>query len=137
MESWSLRAKGTQLLHGGFLLFNSAYLSQARPLVQKCRKFSQLIGSAGRVDLNPAVIFVADPAAHPDKARVPLDKEAKSNALNTPRNKPAARFDVWPFQRAVSPRRADSESLIISSIASRKLFAVKGLEIRRNPLSTT
>jgi len=118
------------LLHGGFLLFNPANLGHARPLVQKCRQLAQLIRSAGRVDLNPAIIFVADPPAHPDLARVLLDEEAKSNTLHTPRDKPAARLGCRCFQLVGSLRRPDSESLIAWSIACRKLFTVKGLEIR-------
>jgi hypothetical protein len=43
-----------------------------------------------------------------------LDEEAKSNTLHTPRDKPAARLECRRFQRAGSPRRADSESLITS-----------------------
>jgi hypothetical protein len=71
-----------------------------------------LIGSAGRVDLNPAVIFVADPAAHPDLDSVLLDEVAKSNTLYTPRDKPSARLPHFSgqslFQRAGSSRRAGS-----------------------------
>jgi len=102
------------LLHGGLLLFNPSYLGHARPLVQQCRQLAQLIRSARRVDLNPAVVFVADPATHPDMTGVLLDEEAKSNTLHTPRDKPAARLECRRFQRAGSPRRADSESLITS-----------------------
>jgi hypothetical protein len=118
------------LLHGGFLLFNPANLGHTRPQVQKRRQLPQLIGSAGGVDLNPAIIFVTDPAVHPDLAGVLLNEEAKSNTLHTPRDKPAARLGCRCFQLGGSPRRAVLESLIAWSIACRKLFTVKGLEIR-------
>jgi len=101
------------LLHGRFLLFNPSYLGHPRPLVEKCRQLAQLTRSAGRIDLNPAVIFVADPAAHPDPAGVLLDEEAKSDSLYTPRYKPAACLGCRRFQLVDSPRRADAESLIM------------------------
>ena len=136
-KAWSLRAKGTQLLHGSFLLFNPTHLGHARSLVQKGRQLTQLIGSTSSVDLDPAVVFIADPAPYPDQARVLLDEITKPDALDPPGDKPSARLDCPRFQLAGSWRPAGSESLMIASIAERKFLTVKGFEMRRNPLSTT
>jgi hypothetical protein len=81
-RSSSLRAKGTQLLHASFLLFNSPYLGKARPLVEKYRQPIQLIGCACRVNLHPAIVVIADPAVNADLARVLLDERAKSDTLH-------------------------------------------------------
>ena len=111
------------MLHGGFLLFNSAYVSHARSLVQKRSQLVQLIGRAGGVDLNPAIVFISDPAAHSDLDRLVLYEETKSNTLYAPRDKPSARCfrlsrdrRLLPgrhscFQPADSPRPADAASL--------------------------
>ncbi len=61
----SLRSKRTQLLHGGFLLFNPAHLGVQRPLMQARGQAIQLIRCADRVDVHSSVVFIAGPAAQP------------------------------------------------------------------------
>jgi hypothetical protein len=83
IQNWLLRAKGTQLLHGSFLLFNPANLGHARAPVQKRRQFPQLIGSADRVNLDPAIVFIANPAAHPNIVRILRDEPAEPDTLHS------------------------------------------------------
>jgi hypothetical protein len=93
-----------------------------------------LIGSADRINLDAAVVFIANPAMHADVARILLHEPAESDALHSSRDKPSARLKFqWPGSRL----RADLESLMTALISCRKLFIVKGLDIRRNPLSRT
>ena len=54
--------KRTQLLHGGFVLFNSAYVGRAGSLVQPGGEAVQLVRRADGVNLHPAVVFIANPA---------------------------------------------------------------------------
>jgi hypothetical protein len=80
------------LLHGSFLLFNSAYLGKARPLVEKRRQAMQLVRRTDGVNLYPAVVFITHPAVHPKPVRVVLDEGAKPDTLYSSRYQPAARF---------------------------------------------
>ena len=124
-------------MHGSFLLFNRAYFGEPGPLIQKRCQLAQLIGSSGRVHLDPAVVLIADPTTQPDVAGVLFDEPAKSNTLDSTRYKPSAGLDLVGFQGRCLFGRAGSESLITALIASRKLLAVKGFGIRWKPFSTT
>lgn len=78
------------MLHSGFAGFNSPDLGPAGPAIQEPGEFIQLFGRAHGVDLHPAVIFIADPAAKSDPARVFLHKPAESHALHPAGNKPGS-----------------------------------------------
>ena len=122
------------MLHGSFLLFNSANLSHAGTHVQKRGQLLQLILSTDRINLYPAIVFIANPAADTDPARILLDEPAEPDALHASRHKPLARLK---FQWAGSIWRAGLDSLITASIARSKCLMVKGFGIRRNPWSRT
>ena len=122
------------MLHGSFLLFNSANLSHAGPPVQQPRQFLQLIHSADRINVYPAIVFIANPAADTDPARILLDEPAEPDALHASRHKPSPSLN---FQWAGSFWRAGLDSLIAASIARSKCLMVKGFGIRRNPWSRT
>jgi hypothetical protein len=122
------------LLHGSFLLFNPANLGRARPPIENRRQLLQLAGSADRVNLYAAIVFIANPAAHADVGGVLLDEPSEPDTLHSSRNKPSARLK---FQRPDSLPRAGLESLITALISCRKLMIVKGFVIRRRPLSKT
>lgn len=125
--------KGTQLLHGGFLLFNSTDFCEAGAAIEQRSQPLQLVCGADRVDLHPAVVFIAHPAAQAEIVRMLLDEPAESDTLYTSRNKPPAGLN----QRADSPTPAAFGTPRTDSIASRRLFTVRGFGIRRNPCSTT
>jgi hypothetical protein len=129
-----LRAKGIQLLHGSFLLFNSANLGHSGTLVKKCRQLLQLVRSADGVNLYPAIILISNPTADPEIVRILRDEPAEPDALHSSRHKPSPRLK---FQRADSLGRPGLGPFTTASIACRKLWTVKGLGIRRNPLSRT
>jgi hypothetical protein len=105
-----LRAKGTQLLHGSFPLFNPANLGHAGSQTEKRRQFPQLGGRAGRVDLDAAVVFVTNPAANADISGALFDEPAESNTLDSPGDEPSPRLNPSVLQWADSAWRADSES---------------------------
>lgn len=133
LDNWgnrSLRAKGTQLLHGSFLRFNPAYFGHPRTLMEKGFQAIQLIGCSGSVDLNPSVVFVSCPATHADPECVLLDEVSEPDSLYASRDKPAARFGHRSFQSADPWGLVEAELFMTSSIASRKLLTVKGLAIR-------
>jgi hypothetical protein len=78
----SLRAKGTQLLHGSFLLFNPAHLCRTGSPVQKCCQLIELIGRTGGVNLYPAIVLITDPASYTNITGVRLDEPAISHSLH-------------------------------------------------------
>ncbi len=70
------------MLHGGFLLFNSAYFGHARSFIQIGRKLIELVSSADRIDVHTTVVFVAHPPAYTDRGRVFFYKPAEPDALH-------------------------------------------------------
>lgn len=79
-------------MHGRFLLFNSSNLGHSRATMKMRGQFVELSLITGRINLHPAVIFIANPAANPYRPRVFLHEITESNALNSPGNVPAPRF---------------------------------------------
>ena len=91
-----LRAKRTQLLHGGFVLFNSTHLGVKRSAVEACSQYIELIVGPHRIDLNAAIVLIAHPAAQADFIRVLFDEPAEADALNRSVDEPAACFRHLP-----------------------------------------
>lgn len=85
--------KGTQLLHGSFLLFNSAHLGEAGALVEESSQVPQLIGCADGVNLDASVVFIAHPAAQAECMRVLFDEPAEPDTLYSAGDEPPASLD--------------------------------------------
>ena len=86
------------MLHGGFPLFNPTHVGHAWPLVQRSRQFIQLLAGPGGIHLHPTVVFISNPSAQTEAARMMRDEPAESNSLDAAGNEPLARFDRLPGQ---------------------------------------
>lgn len=126
-ENVSLGAKGTQLLHGGFLLFNCPDRRHARAAIKQSGQPLQLLAISCGVDLNASVVLVAHPSAEPDLSSALLHEPAIAHALHAAGDEPAARLSQ-DFG-APAPLRVPSAE----SIASLSAEAVNGLAIRLKP----
>ena len=80
------------MLDRRFLLFDCPDFSHTRTAIQQACQTLQLLGSAGRIHLHPAVIFIAYPATQTDFGRALLYEPPKSDSLHAARNKPAPGF---------------------------------------------
>lgn len=126
--------EGTQLLDRGFLFFNAADFCHARTLVEEAGKFIQLVRHPDGVDLNAAVILVADPTPQTDTVRVLLYEPTESDPLHSAGDEPAARLGRSPAQFCGSATPMDSNSVWT---AERKDPIVNGFGRSLKPFSTT
>jgi hypothetical protein len=124
-------------LHGGVLFFNSAHVRHARPAVQKRCQFVQLLRRTDGVDLDAAIILIPDPAPQAEVIGIFFHKPPETDTLHAAGNEPAPRLDFPAFQCADSFSPSGSPSSMRSWIVERNTFAVNGLGIKLNPISTT
>ena len=130
----SFRAERTELLHYGFLLFDTTNVRMARALVKEPRKFVQLVQSTDCINLDATVIFVAHPSPKTDTIGVLLHEPAEADPLHSPSDEPAPRFDRRPSQFFGSATPTDS---ISAWTAERNEPIVNGLGRSLKPFSTT
>ena len=90
------------MLHGCFLLFNSANIGQPRTGVQETSELVKLLMRTCCVNLHPAVILIAYPAPEADLHCVGLNKPAKSDTLHPTGNEPASPLLAQLSQRGSS-----------------------------------
>ena len=121
-------------MHGGFLLFNTAYFRRSRAFMQEAGKVVQRSRRTDRINLHAPIVFVPHPTPQTERVGVCLDKPAEANALHATEHIPAARYG-WRLRQCFDSA-APSVS-IIASTSDRNDLTVKGLVIRRKPLSTT
>jgi hypothetical protein len=81
------------LLHGRFLLFNSAYIGKQRPPMQPGGQQVQPVVRARRINLHSSVIFIANPSAKAQLCRALFDEPPETHPLHAAVHKPPSGMD--------------------------------------------
>lgn len=77
------------MLHGRFLLLNSANIRHPWTLMEIAGKLLQLLRSAYGVDVDAPIVFIAHPASQSKSRSLFLDKPTEADALHATGNEPA------------------------------------------------
>jgi hypothetical protein len=138
----SIHSKGTQLLHGRFVLFNSAHFGHGRSKVEISGEFIKVFGRADGVYLHGTVRFITDPSGQAQFGSFCGHKVTESDAMHTSGYHPASGFPALPLWITLAQWMNFSGSgfgahSIATFTASRNSLRVNGFIMIRKPSSST